>query len=120
MSTLLATEVRNLDRGWDVRGAWAVSFVGANTLALEIHPTNASANLTTKYVPDPSFTGGMMPNRVTNDIGDQIPSCREPTYSLQRQMPCRTVTYLASATPQRTSRRGVCRIPVRTHVFPVE
>ena len=54
--TLLATEVRTLDRDWDSRGVWSAPFPGASTVALDWHAVDSGSLLAKAFfVPDPDY-----------------------------------------------------------------
>ena len=108
--TILATEVRTLDREWDSRGVWSMPLPGATLLGLDWHPINNNK----PYRPDPSFLDAQLPNLVSASIRDQLVSCQQPLYATQQNMPCQNVTYL-SAAPRSLHIGGVNAVALDGH-----
>lgn len=96
--TILASEVRTLDRTWDQRGAWALPWSGSALLSLNWHPLNPPANLMDiqRYVPDPDWRFAHLPNR-TQGIFDQLFVCKQVVYAFKQKMPCQRAQFLTAS-----------------------
>jgi prepilin-type N-terminal cleavage/methylation domain-containing protein len=108
--SILAVEVRTLDRDWDSRGAWALPFPGATLLGLDWHPTGPDR----VYVPDPSYDpmDVALPN--SRILQDQLVACNQPAYANQQKMPCQVITF-ASASPRSLHTGGVNAVALDGH-----
>lgn len=86
-NTMLAAEVRTLDRAWDSRGVWAAPLPGGSIVSVNFHDSDEQ-HRTHVYRPGPSGLPNVrMPNSMDPDA-DQITACVEPAYTLQQKMPC--------------------------------
>jgi prepilin-type N-terminal cleavage/methylation domain-containing protein len=86
--TILAAEVRTLDRAWDSRGVWAAPYPGGSIIGLNFHDSNPSMTRSF-YNPDPDQVDSVrLPNIQENDA-DQIIACSDVGYASGRGMPCR-------------------------------
>ncbi len=109
--TMLATEVRTLDRAWDNRGVWAGPWPGSSLLALDWHPVNNTASI---YVPIPNYQAAQLPNRI-GGIFDQLFSCKEPRYAASVKLPCRSPIGFLSAAPRSNHPGGVVATALDCH-----
>ncbi len=109
--TMLATEVRTLDRAWDNRGVWAGPWPGSSLLSLDWHPVNNRSNV---YVPIPNYLNAQLPNHLRTGILDQLFACNEPRYARSQRMPCGPMTYV-SAAPRSNHPGGVVAVALDCH-----
>jgi prepilin-type processing-associated H-X9-DG protein len=96
-NSLLAADVRALDRDWDSRGVWSLPYVSATILAVDHHPIPTNASLVQRtFVPDPNYPADylMTPNA---NHPDQLVACSQPNYAASQQMPCEVLAYAATA-----------------------
>ncbi len=86
--TVLATEVRTLDREWDCRGVWSAPWPGSSLVGVNFH--DIDERLTTPYYqPNPARVDVVrLPNTQQSDA-DQLNICADVPYAASQQMPCR-------------------------------
>ncbi|HEY6563930.1 MAG TPA: DUF1559 domain-containing protein, partial [Pirellulaceae bacterium] len=108
--TILASEVRTLDRSWDSRGVWAGPWPGSSLLSLDWHPVDYYADI---YVPIQGYAAAQLPNRLQG-IVDQVFVCQEPLYARSRGMPCAAMSFV-SAAPRSNHVGGVVAVALDSH-----
>ncbi len=94
--TLLASEVRTLDRDWDSRGVWSVPLPGASIIGVNFHDVDEQ-HRTPYYRPNPNGAGNVRLPNIQERMADQIASCMQPLYALQQKMPCRQTESIYAA-----------------------
>ncbi len=109
--TILASEVRTLDRDWDNRGVWSGPWPGSSLLSLDWHPVDNVSNI---YVPIPDYNFAQLPNRTTG-IFDQEFNCLQPGYAASLGLPCGNLAFL-SAAPRSNHPGGVVAAALDSHV----
>ena len=120
--TLLAAEVKAIERDWDQRGAWALPYPGV-VLSLDWHNVDAAGNSVStpnsvdRYIPDPEWvTQAQLPNNTIHDLGDGLFLCREQNW-LRNVMkaPCVNAIQYLSAAPRGNHPGGVSCVALDGH-----
>ncbi|MEM7314478.1 MAG: DUF1559 domain-containing protein [Planctomycetota bacterium] len=95
--TLLAAEVRTLDKDWDERGVWSAPWPGATLVGVNFHDEDEQ-HRTAFYRPNPARIDAVrLPN--TQDTGaDNLMACREPVVARELNMPCQRRRSIYAAT----------------------
>ena len=119
--TLLATEVRAIERVWDHRGVWSLPYPSSTVISLDWHHIQNFAPVASidPYIPDPTFAGdAQTPNSYQNDgIGDALFVCREVNFMRNvLKAPCLRLTGgFASAAPRSNHPGGVNCVALDGH-----
>ena len=94
----MLAEIRTRDEAGDVRGAWALSWVGATVLGADVHATRSLTRICNQsgdpeYVPNPIWADFALPPNA--GVGPDIPrddllECPNPAEADLEGMPCWT------------------------------
>lgn len=95
--TLVAAEVRTLDRPFDARGVWAAPFAGGSLIGVNFHDLDERLS-TPNYQPDPSLIDAVRLPNIQESEADQILACPDPFYATSVRMPCRKMQSVYAAT----------------------
>ena len=101
--TLLATEVRTLDRDYDTRGVWAAPLAGGCIVGVNFHDVD-EAMRTPYYDPDPNRIDAVRPPNVQDPAADNIINCPDQAYAASVGMPCQRMESIYAAA--RSQHRG--------------
>ena len=111
--TILASEVRALDYVADHRGVWSLPFPGSTLLGLDWHhelqPGESSNTLqqVQRYIADPNFEPGQLPNTQAATIGDSLFFCQSQIMRNVFRAPCLSIDAFISAAPRSNHGDGV-------------
>lgn len=120
--TVLAAEVRAIERDSDHRGVWSMPFPGSTLLALDWHhqlqPGESWAQLWNikRYVPDPTYAAdAQLPNSVVPQIGDTLFACTPQEMRNVFKAPCVSIGDYMSAAPRSNHPGGVNAVALDGH-----
>lgn len=123
--TIMASEVRALERDYDHRGVWSLPFPGSTILALDWHhqlqPGESWNNVAAiqRYVPDPSYAvDAALPNNQVVGLGDSTFNCLGPNQQEMRNVfraPCVPIGSFMSAAPRSNHLGGVNAVALDGH-----
>ncbi len=111
--TILASEVRALDYVPDHRGVWSLPFPGSTMLGLDWHhrlQPGENANklqFVVRYVPDPDYEPGQLPNTQDALIGDSLFFCQPTIMRVKFMAPCLNISTFMSVAPRSNHAGGV-------------
>jgi prepilin-type N-terminal cleavage/methylation domain-containing protein len=94
--TLLGSELRTLDRAFDVRGVWAAPFAGGAIIGVNFHDSDERVS-SPHYDPNPNAVDDVRLPNIQNSQADQILACPDPGYAASARMPCRRMRSVYSA-----------------------
>lgn len=127
--TMLASEMRARDHERDVRGVWALPWIGATLLAADVHPDDDGyfphgSIVNYHYVPASTADlaeAGIDPQTPNQqNIQDQLWRCPDPELAVQELMPCAKARgsgrSFASASPRSRHLGGANMVALDGHV----
>ncbi len=94
--TVMLSELRTLDRDFDVRGVWAAPFAGGAIIGVNFHDVNTGLS-TPFYEPDPRLEDSVRLPNIQEQAADQIAACPDPDYAKSVGMPCQRMQSVYSA-----------------------